>query len=47
MFRRKIVEKKIVNDNNFNSITASHNGYQKRYGYIHERSVKLIKKEKI
>ena len=43
----KIVEKKIVNDNNFNSITASHNGYQKRYGYIHERSVKLIKKEKV
>jgi len=42
----KIIEKKIINDKNFDSITASHNGYLKRYGYIHKRSIKLIKKEK-
>ena len=31
----------------FESVVASHNGYQNRYGYIHERSVKFIKGKKI
>ena len=31
----------------FENIIASHNGYQNRYGYIHERSIKFVKKEKI
>ena len=31
----------------FENITVSHNGYQNRYGYIHERSIKFIKKERI
>ena len=27
------------------SIVASHNGYEKRFGYIHTRSIKILKKE--
>jgi len=43
----KIIKKKIVSEKDFENITVSHNGYQNRYGYIHERSIKFIKKEKI
>jgi len=43
----KIVNKKIESEKNFENIIASHNGYQSRYGYIHERSIKFLKKEKI
>ena len=43
----KITKKKIVSEKDFENIIASHNGYQNRYGYIHERSIKFIKKEKI
>jgi uncharacterized heparinase superfamily protein len=43
----KIIKKKIVSEKDFENIIASHNGYQSRYGYIHERSIKFIKKEKI
>ena len=43
----KIVKKKIIVEKNFESVTASHDGYKKRYGYIHERSIKFIKKEKV
>ena len=39
----KIVKKKIVSEKDFENIIASHNGYQNRYGYIHERSIKFIK----
>ena len=43
----KILKKQIIKEKDFEEITASHNGYQKRYGYTHERSIKFIKKEKI
>ena len=43
----KIIKKKIVSEKDFENIIASHNGYQNRYGYIHERSIKFIKKDKI
>ena len=43
----KIIKKKIVSEKDFENIIVSHNGYQNRYGYIHERSIKFIKKEKI
>ena len=43
----KITKKKIISEKDFENITASHNGYQGRYGYIHERSIKFIKKKKI
>ena len=34
-----------MEDKNFYSITASQNGYEKRYGYIHTRSIKISKKD--
>jgi len=43
----KIIKKKIISEKDFENITVSHNGYQNRYGYIHERSIKFIKKERI
>ena len=43
----KILKKKIVSEKDFENITASHNGYQARYGYIHERTIKFAKKDKI
>ena len=29
----------------FFSISAAHNGYEKKFGYIHTRSIKILKKE--
>jgi len=43
----KILSKQIIFEKNFENIVASHNGYKNKYGYIHERSIKFIKKEKI
>jgi len=43
----KILNKKIISEKNFESIIASHNGYQKRYGYVHERSIKFVKNDRI
>ena len=43
----KILDKKIVLEKNLENIIASHNGYEKKYGYIHERSIQFMKKEKI
>jgi uncharacterized heparinase superfamily protein len=43
----KITKKKIISEKDFENIIVSHNGYQSRYGYIHERSIKFVKKEKI
>lgn len=43
----KVLNKTITIEKEFENIVASHNGYQNRYGYIHERSIKFIKKEKI
>ena len=43
----KIIKKQIVSEKDFENIVASHNGYQNRYGYIHERSIKFLKKDKI
>ena len=34
-----------MEDNDFYSINISHNGYEKRFGYIHNRSIKISKKE--
>ena len=41
----KIINKKIIVEKEFDQITASHNGYQKKYGYVHERQVKFVKKK--
>ena len=39
----KIIKKKYAENKDFYSITASHNGYEKKFGYIHSRSIKILK----
>jgi len=42
--KHKIIKKNYHEDNNFYSITAAHSGYEKKFGYIHTRSIKILKK---
>ena len=42
---RKIIKKDYTGNKDFYSITAAHNGYEKKFGYIHTRSIKISKKE--
>ena len=41
--KHKIIKKSYTEDKNFYSISASHNGYEKMFGYIHSRLVKISK----
>ena len=41
----KVIKKSYIEEKDFYSITASHNGYEKKFGYIHTRSIKISKKE--
>jgi len=43
--KHKVLSKNYTEDNNYYSISASHNGYEKKFGYIHKRSIKISKKE--
>ena len=43
----KIINKNYTEDKDFYSILASHNGYEKRFGYTHSRLIKISKKEDI
>ena len=43
--KHKIISKNYTEDEKYYSISASHNGYEKRFGYIHKRSIKISKKE--
>ena len=43
--KHKITYKNYTESENFYSITAAHNGYEKKFGYIHKRSIKILKKE--
>jgi len=43
--KHKVISKKYIEDQNFFSIVASHNGYEKKFGCIHTRSIKISKKE--
>ena len=43
--KHRIIKKSYAEDKNFYSIIASHNGYEKRFGYIHTRSIKISKEE--
>ncbi len=43
--KSKVIKKNYNEDKDFYSIEAAHNGYEKRFGYIHTRSVKILKKE--
>ena len=45
MHRHKVINKNYADNNNFYSISASHNGYEKKFGYIHKRSIVISKKE--
>ena len=42
--KHKVIKKSYHEDNNFYSVNASHNGYEKKFGYIHTRSIKILKK---
>ena len=41
----KIIKKDYKEDKDFYSISATHNGYEKKFGYVHTRSIKISKKE--
>jgi len=43
--QHKIVEKKITEDAKIYCLFASHNGYEKKYGYLHKRTIKFSKEE--
>ena len=43
--RHKVINKNYAENKDFYSITASHNGYEKKFGYIHTRSIKISKKK--
>ena len=43
--KHKIVSKNYTNDKDFYFIAAAHNGYEKKFGYIHTRSIKILKKK--
>ena len=43
--KHKVINKKYTEDKNFYSVIASHNGYEKKFGCIHTRSIKISKKE--
>ena len=43
--KHKVIKKHYTEDNNFYSVIGSHNGYEKKFGYLHTRSIKIAKKE--
>ena len=43
--KHKIISKNYVNEKDYYLITASHNGFEKEFGYIHTRSIKILKKK--
>ena len=43
--KHKVINKNYTEDKDFYFIAASHNGYEKKFGYIHSRLVKISKKE--
>ncbi len=45
VYKHKIIQKKYTEDKDFYLIEASHNGYEKKFGYIHTRSIKISKRE--
>ena len=40
----KVVEKNYTESKDFYHLSASHNGYERKFGYIHTRSIKIAKK---
>ena len=43
--KHRIINKNYTEDKDFYSIVAAHNGYEKKFGYIHKRSIKISKKK--
>ena len=43
--KHKVINKNYTEDKDCYAITASHNGYEKKFGYIHTRSIRISKKE--
>ena len=43
--KHKDIKKNYTEDKDFYSIAAAHNGYEKKFGYIHTRSIRISKKE--
>ncbi len=43
--KHKVINKNFLENEEYYSLTASHNGYEKKFGYIHERTIKILKKE--
>jgi len=43
--KQKIISKNYFEDKNLYSISAAHNGYENEFGYIHKRSIKILKLE--
>ena len=41
----KIIDKNYTENKDFYSLEASHNGYEKKFGYIHTRLIKILKNE--
>ncbi len=42
--KHKVISKNYTENKDYFSIEASHNGYEKKFGYIHKRSIKISKK---
>ena len=46
--KHKVIEKNYTEDKEYFYLSASHSGYEKKFGYIHNRSIKILKnKDKI
>ena len=45
MQKHKVIDKNYTDNKNFYTISASHNGYEKRFGYIHKRTITIFKKD--
>jgi len=43
--KHKIIKKNYTEDSDFYSLSACHDGYEKKFGYIHTRKIKIPKKE--
>jgi len=43
--KHRVIDKNYREDKDFYSISASHNGYEKKFGYIHTRSIQISKKK--
>ena len=43
--KHKVINKNYTEDKDFYTVAAAHNGYEKKFGYIHTRSINISKKE--